>query len=294
MDRSEALQLLPATITDDRLRAARNLARTSIAADLGTLQSALVRETNKWVKNALTEAISSLSIGPKLALSSSTSETDETRILEQTYAQGVEETTKGLLHEIRPILGRLDVYAAKEFENYKSSQTKKEWLRLKDLLAAIDTLSQVAASPPYSEFDLAEAIAVVAASSKVEPSTNIQFIGPKPMVLVGAKSYLELILDNAIRNAIEASTAIGTKEPVVITWGFTDVDYWIAVLDSGKGLPAVRENIFDVGTTTKEGHLGMGLALAFRASASLNGKIELLGREGAGARFEFRWPKFRP
>jgi signal transduction histidine kinase len=290
MDRTEALQLLSAAAPDDRLRAARSLARNCVPSDLPTMQAALSTETNRWVKSALSKAMASVQTGPQPARLSIGAEGEDDRILEQIYAEAVEETTKRLVHEIRPILGRLDVCAGSEISDYQSSRTKKEWTRLAEFLSVIDQLSQAASSPIYSEFDLAvaidDAIALVHADA-----VAIECIGPKPQVIMGAGSYIKLILTNAVRNAVEATKDLPVKEPVVVSWGVTDRDYWITVLDRGRGLPATRGKIFEIGSTTKKDHLGMGLVLARQAGLSINGRITLGPRKPSGTHFEFRWPK---
>src|SRR6266567_7025662 len=107
MDRTEALQLLTATAPDDRLRAVRSLARNCVEGDLSALQAALSAETNKWVKSALSKTIASVRTGLQPEHVSIGVEGEDDRILEQIHAEAVEETTKRLVHEIRPILGRL-------------------------------------------------------------------------------------------------------------------------------------------------------------------------------------------
>jgi signal transduction histidine kinase len=290
MDRTEALQLLTAAAPDDRLRAARSLARNCIESDLPALQAALSAETNRWVKSALSKAIVSVQTGPQQVHLSTSVEGEEDRILEQIHAEAVEETTKRLVHEIRPILGRLDVCAGSEIPDYQKSRTKREWSRLVDFLSVIDKLSRAASPPIYGEFDLSAAIEDVITMVRID-AVAIECIGPKPQVIIGAGSYIQLILANAIRNSVEATKDLPVKEPVVVSWGVTDRDYWITVLDRGSGLPAATHKIFEIGTTTKKDHLGMGLALAQQAALSVNGKITLGPREPSGTRFEFRWPK---
>lgn len=286
--------MLSSSIPDDRLRAARSLARTCVAEDLPRLNAALAAEDNRWVKSALAKAIASVQPHQSNAPISAGVEADEDHIMEQIYAEAVEETTKRLVHELRPILGRLDVSASEEIKDYEKSATKLQWNRLKEFLAAIDRLSQAASSPRFTEFDLAAAIEETVAAEKGDGSVPIQSAGPKPMVIVGDATYIQMVLANAVRNAVEATQTQLKKEAIVVTWGSTDKDFWISVLDRGCGLPAAAQRIFEIGTTTKKDHLGMGLALASQAASSLNGRIDLAPREHAGARFEFRWQKPKP
>src|SRR5437763_11980527 len=155
MDRREALELIIAKSPDDRLRAARALNQVCEAEDIPKLETALSTETNKWVKGALSKALQSMrSPGVPLSIRAG-AETEEERQSREIYANAMEETTSRLVHEIRPILGRLDVAAAAEIPNYDRSETKAEWNSLEELLNAIDAMRHAASAPVYKEFDLA-------------------------------------------------------------------------------------------------------------------------------------------
>jgi signal transduction histidine kinase len=290
MDRGEALSLLSANAADDRLRAARCLARKGSDADVPAMQVALSAETSRWVKSALRMAIASVKCESPSTPVEIGAEGEEERVMEQMHAEAVEETTQRLVHEIRPILGRLDVHAASEIADYLQSKTKSEWNRLQELLVAIDKLSQAASAPIYREFDLAELLDKIITGEKSGSGITVVCAGPKPFVILGASSLVLLVIGNAIRNAVEASASLSTKEAVVVNWGVTDRDYWISVLDHGCGLPPTVQKVFEIGTTTKKGHLGMGLALARQAALSLSGSISIAPRDQSGTRFEFRWP----
>jgi signal transduction histidine kinase len=290
MERGEALKLLVSKNADDRLRAARFLSRHGVEDDVSALQSALANENNRWAKSAIQKAVSTLRQGSEPEAATIGADGEDERSIEQIYADAVEETTQRLVHEIRPIVGRLDVYASHEIANYAESKTKSEWTRLQELLTAIDRLGQAAAAPIYKEFDLAELLERIIASETHGAASKIEVAGTKPFVMLGAADIIQLVVANAIRNAIEASEGVSPAEPVVVTWGETDRDYWFSVLDRGRGLPSGFTKVFEIGTTTKKGHLGMGLALARQAALTLNGVITLGPREPTGAKFEFRWP----
>lgn len=290
MKRADALKQLNANAPDDRLRAARSLSRCSERSDLATLESALSGETNKWVKSALSKAIRSVKGETEDANHFVGLEDEDERILEQIHAEAVEETTKRLVHEIRPILGRLELCAEKEISDYEGSETKKERDRLAQFLSFIDSLAKTASSPIFKEFDLAELIEETVASEKSD-SVEIEVIGSRPQIIISDGSYIEIIFRNALRNAIEATETQPNKHPVVVSWGNTDVDYWVSIIDSGKGLPPSTNKIFEIGLTTKKDHFGVGLALVKQAALSIGGKISLSPRNPLGARFELRWPK---
>ena len=76
----------------------------------------------------------------------------------------------------------------------------------------------------------------------------------------------------------------------MVSWGTTDVDNWVSIVDVGIGFKGNVQRAFDIGTTTKAGHHGMGLAIANQAIVSMGGGIILVPNE-RGVRFEMRWPK---
>ena len=214
-------------------------------------------------------------------------------MMDQIHAAAIEETTQRLVHEIQPILGRLKVHASQEIHDYELSKTSVEATRLEQLITAIDSLRQAAATPVYKEFDLATLVDQIIRSENATGTVKVQQAGPKPLMVLGSAHLVGLIVGNALRNAIEASTTVTSAEPVVVNWGSTDCDHWVAVLDRGPGLPVGSHKVFEMCSTSKKGHLGMGLALAKQAAQSLNGSLELAPRSPSGARFEFRWPHVR-
>ena len=153
----------------------------------------------------------------------------------------------------------------------------------------IDRLGQAAAPPVYTEFELVELLDRVIASEKGDANVLVEMAGVRPFVLLGSTELIEIIISNAIRNAIEATEGIKSSDAVVVNWGETDRDYWIAILDRGPGFPHGFSKAFDIGSTTKRNHLGMGLALASQAASSMNGRVTLAPREPTGVKFELRW-----
>jgi len=291
MERIDALKLLTSEAADDRLRAARILAHNGQVEDVELLQATLATETNRWAKSALRKAILALTDGGQQTPIHIGVEDEEDRMIEEIHAAAVEETTQRLVHEIRPILGRLSLYASQEVQEFEKSKTWIEANRLEQLIAAIDSLSQAASAPAYTEFDLAALIDQIVKSESSKVRIKVEQAGPKPRVIKGARNLIGLIIGNAVRNAIEASDQVSADEPVVVNWDSTERDHWVAVLDRGPGLPVGSHRAFEIGSTTKKDHFGMGLALAKQAALSLNGTLDLAPRSPGGARFEFRWPQ---
>jgi signal transduction histidine kinase len=275
----------------ERLAAARHLARTHDVTYAEPIRRALRGETDRWVRTALEEALERLTAGeprrpPALA------PLDEDKLVQDISAQIAEEITSQLLHEIRPIVGRLKYQAAKEVPGYEGSRTAKEVRQIEGFLHAMEALNQASSAPRYEDFDLAELIADLATSVD---SQMVRRIGPAPLLISSDRSLLALAVENGLRNAVEATVEKGAPATITAAWGDTDKDYWVSVLDEGVGLPVGMDRIFEIGISTKSKsrHAGMGLAIAQRAIASLGGTISLVPREGGGAAFEVRWPHQR-
>jgi signal transduction histidine kinase len=139
-----------------------------------------------------------------------------------------------------------------------------------------------------SLFQLVEEVAQEEARGKPLP-VSIQ--GPKDLSVVVDPNLLRIAISNAIRNALEANAVGGRASPVVVTFGQTELDYWITVLDSGPGIAGPSEAAFEFGRTTKSGHRGFGLALTRQALMTLDGTVSLQPAQTGGARLEMRWYK---
>ena len=82
---------------------------------------------------------------------------------------------------------------------------------------------------------------------------DVSLVGPSPMVITSDPALLRLAISNGIRNALEAVSTLAIEEPhpVVMTWGMTDIDYWVAIVDKGPGIVGPSEAAFGIGKTTK-------------------------------------------
>jgi signal transduction histidine kinase len=297
MNRVEALELLDAKSQSDRLAAARGLSRMATEADLPRLKTALRAERIPWIRSALEASVARAAVGssapvetvdvPRLAT--------EDAIASEVYARATEELTDRFVHEIRPLLGLARVYASREIKGYVNSKTASVLTQMQEALRAIDTLGRAAAAPKMSEFDVAELVREVASNCEAElesggtTGTSPSLDGPDPLLTSTDRDLVGIALRNGIRNAFEASAS--TSEPVVVSWGQSSSELWIAVLDFGEGLSSDSSGLFTLGTTTKDEHLGMGLAIAERAVATLGGTLSLAAQPDRSTRFELLLPR---
>jgi signal transduction histidine kinase len=278
----------------ERLQAARYFAEHALPEHERIIQDAIANESIGWIRGALRRALARIS--PQ-ALSQGQSSLDGDDLpaayAAQVYAEALETTASQLIHEIEPLLGTLRLAAEAEVQNFDQSNTRRNIDRLDDLLAALSRLRRAASAPKIEEFSLDELVQRHIQEVAVPAGIQTQKSGTQPCVVEGDIGLVALCLANGLRNAIEATEAKGgdlAGIPITIAWGTTDKENWISVVDLGVGFKGSLHRAFDIGTTTKSGHLGMGLATAKQALTSMGGQVMLVPNE-RGVRFEMRWPK---
>jgi signal transduction histidine kinase len=296
-------ELLESQYASERLYAARYFADCGTLSELQALRVALAKENVTWIENALRRAIFRLEPdGSNLEPSQIPGPSSDLveNFPDQMFAEALETTTKQVLHEIEPLIGGLRLAAAREIDNFESSKTCEKLDRLSRFMAALSRLREAASSPEMQEFHLdgvaLDCIAAVREETMEERIPPVLFkileVGKRPCVAYGDPGLLSLALRNGIKNAVESIMALGDggKHDVIVSWGETEKNYWVSVLDDGVGFIGNTLKVFEMGKTTKSDHLGMGLTISKRAIASLGGDITLTPRE-RGVRFELSWPK---
>ena len=276
----------------DRLEAARYFAEHAEPAHERAIREAIAAESVLWIKGALRRALARISPTPEPETSIDRDDLPE-GFAAQVYAEALETTASQLMHEIEPLLGSLRLAAESEIPNFEVSATARVLNRLDEFLAALSRLRHAATAPKIEEFSLDETVQRCIQEMPIPAGISLQRAGPQPCVVEGDSSLVSLSFTNGLRNALEATVAAGGASvdlPITIAWGTTDVDYWVSIVDLGIGFKGNLQRAFDIGTTTKSGHLGMGLATARQALTSMSGRILLVPNE-RGVRFEMRWPR---
>ncbi len=294
MTRDEALAKLSADSAHDRLKAARVLARCSEPADIQILRKALLGETVSYVRTSLNLAVKrATSVRPQAASSPVEEFQIPPDVRTQIKNEVTQEITGQILHEIASPVGLLASSAAREIPKFESSKTKVYVENLQRVFEAIEQLKGASAVPKPGEFDLAELLSDIVATEVGERPLDVSLLGGRPFLITNDLSLVRLAVSNGVRNAIDAVLALGFGEPhpIIVTWGETDVDYWVAVLDRGNGIVGPVESAFGIGKTTKRGHSGFGLAIARQAIETLGGSCTLQPAAEGGAHFEIRWER---
>ena len=295
MTREEALEKLGSDSAHERLKAARFLAHHSAPADISVLRKALHDETVSYVRTSLNLALKRVT-----ATSASQKPADfleeveiPTEFRTQIKNEITEELTGQILHEIASPVGLLAAAIVREIPDFENSKSKVYIENLQRVFEAIEQLKGAAAAPKPQEFDLATLVSDIVTTVVGDQRVDVSLHGTKPFLIISDKALLGFALTNGVRNAFEAVAALDSNDPhpIIITWGETDVDYWVAVLDSGAGIVGPIESAFGIGKTTKRGHSGFGLAIARQAIETLGGSCTLQPAAEGGAHFEIRWDK---
>jgi signal transduction histidine kinase len=273
-----------------RLAGARLLSNAKSSASIAEIRQLRKVESDSWVRNALDKIIHRLEsatgaadVGEAWISVASADDLQDLRLV------AIQSVTRTLLHEIQPLVGDINTAARRDIgEGYPDSLTARRVQRLGDLLATVKTLHDAAAAPRWVEFDLADLIAREIADGGFSKN-QILAMRTDSVVATGDPDLLSLALQNAFRNAVEASES--TSKPVVVNCGSSSTEAWVSVLDEGVGLPEASERVWEPGITkkSKDRHFGWGLTIAQQAIHSLGGSIKLQPREHGGAACEIRW-----
>lgn len=295
MTREEALGNLRAQSAHVRGQAARTLGDVGHRTDLPRLRKAQREETVTYVNYALQETIRRLAHEQAPAPSNDEADVVSEDVRKQIYSNAMEWITGFLLHEIASPIGLVRLAAKRELgERWEGSSTQKHLESVARVFEAIEVLKNAASVPRPQEFDLSALVDELLDGYQPEIREWISTIGSRPCLIKSDPSLVRMVVVNGIRNAVEAQQA-ASEQPnahaVTISWGDSDVDYWLAVLDHGAGLTGPIETAFEIGSSTKKDHIGFGLAIARQAVETMIGSLTLEPAAQGGALYTARWRK---
>lgn len=291
MNRDEALLALASGNSHTRFLALRCLEKFLLPSDSNLLLKIKANETDLYIKKRIEKIVSTLQQSMPVTVPYEDSIVPDD-VKKQIRAEAIEWVAGLVLHEIGSKLGLLASEISVEVPNYEGSNSKLRVEQLQDTFDGIGELKKATSTPQPIEMDLASFIRDVVAVERTERKVEVSYVGPSPMIIFCDRGLLALALCNGIKNAMDAAISVcsDTREPeVIVSWGQTDIDKWITVIDNGPGLPMHYLKTFVLGETTKRGHLGFGLGIARQAIETLYGNVELRNSVSNGATFELRW-----
>lgn len=291
MTREDALGLLNDPSAHVRLKAARHLRTECQAEDLPALRARRGQETVSFVREALDAAIASAGKHAQPAASSGETFEIPDDLRRELRAEAVRWIAGLLLHELSSPIGLVELAAAQEVPEYAGSQTKARIDNAKRVFEAIELLKNAATGARREAFDLGKLIEEVIFDERQDRPVEVTVHGPKPMMTNADPKLLRLAIANGLRNAFDATEVLelAARKPIVVTWGATDINHWISVIDIGVGLAHSPERAFEIGRTTKRRHSGFGLAIARQAMETLGGGASIQPATGGGAQYELKW-----
>ncbi|MFC5286869.1 sensor histidine kinase [Actinokineospora guangxiensis] len=287
MNRDSAFVRLASGVPSERLEAARYLQFWAVPADIPELRSAISAEPIQWIRGALESALARLGdeSSHKIATTTGPLTISGPKVIEAEPLTRAN-IARALVHELGTSIASIYYNIETEWIEFDQSRTKIDLDRLKRFLESIAALAQVSESASPENFELSLLAASVAESAQRQFGIQIAVDGPSPLELNSDRGLVEIILQNALKNACEAAIA-NTQSPIVsLVFNRSDRETWIAVRDNGGGLPpGGATNLFQIGLTTKDGHSGIGLPICIEAARSLSAQI-FLESEAEGTRFE--------
>lgn len=260
------------------------MARTATSQDEDLLRECLRTERVQWVRDALRAALARI----ELATKDDGHEVTYVELESEVNARATVEVTGQLLHELEPLIGILRARLIDEWTGFEGSKAEKSVAQLEEFLDVMTNLHAAAQVPVLREVELQSLLKEVAREFNPPDESRVDATGPELRVVTDPR-LVRLFVRNGLRNAVEAvDPASGS---VVLTWGRAREGFFVSVLDNGVGVPKGFDLArLPVGTSTKQGHLGMGLSLVRQVADSLGGTVVLSARDDGGARLELRCP----
>lgn len=182
------------------------------------------------------------------------------------------ETAHQIGTPLSSLMGWLELLRSKETEPVMVQEMEKDINRLNTIT---DRFSKIGSMPAISSQDIVEiadgAVSYLAARSprKIEVKFNAEGAGIGPLKVKLNKPLFEWVIENLVRNAMDAMEGQGNIEVRVSDSGRKVV---VEVEDNGKGVPPNKfKTIFRPGFTTKSRGWGLGLSLAKRIIEEYHG-----------------------
>lgn len=227
-----------------------------------------------------------------------------TRKLKQSEREGAwREMAKQVAHEIKNPLTPMKLSIQHLQRAYRSQPEAIEPILRRvanTLIEQIDGLSRIASDfsnfakmpqPENSRFQLHEVIQSVFELFKNHETIQFELDMPeKPVTVSADKEHLTRVLNNLIKNAIQAIP--DEREGKIAVRLYTnETKATISVTDNGIGIAeALQEKVFSPNFTTKSSGTGLGLAISQNSIEAAKGRIYFHTQIGVGTTFFVELP----
>jgi len=211
----------------------------------------------------------------------------------------------GIAHEIRNPLSGINIYlnALEKVVEKPDSQ-----LKVDQIINQVKSASQKIESVIKKVMDFAKPaepkLALVQINKPINDALNLTAVTlRKSGILIETNlddqlpvcyadpNLIEVAVLNLINNAAEAMAKMKTGKKIMVSSGTSEAAIFIAVSDSGPGVPPeLRNKVFDPFFTTKNDGTGIGLSLCHRIVSDHKGVFSVEGSSLGGAGFRIEIP----
>jgi signal transduction histidine kinase len=196
------------------------------------------------------------------------------------------ETAHQLGTPLSSLLGWVEILKSKNVEPEALVEIEKDIARLQ---VVTERFSKIGSTPELKDENIDEVLSGMISYMKLRTSSKINYVyenhEKENILLPLNRPLFEWVLENLLRNAIDAITGTGTiTTELSIQNGYCIID----ITDTGKGIQKNQQKmIFRPGYTTKKRGWGLGLSLTKRIVQEYHrGKIFVRQSEpGKGATF---------
>ncbi|HEV7282840.1 MAG TPA: HAMP domain-containing sensor histidine kinase [Pirellulaceae bacterium] len=259
----------------------RELVACAIEALAGVSPSPSIRSSERLIGEAsIPLAHRSLQRAAELVVAQEAGEAEIARRLDAERWASMKALAYGASHEINNplanIASRAQALALDERDPDRLAKLRTIERQAFRAFTMIQNLTLVAEppTPEIARFDWSEALDRFASKWQAEAAAKgieIHRVDPpkQPIWVSADPSQMEVIFDELVRNAIEASpsaTRIGVRGPATVQGNYGDgpgTRYQVEIVDEGAGLSAVaRERLFDPFYSGREAGRGQGFGLS--------------------------------
>jgi two-component system sensor histidine kinase ChvG len=217
----------------------------------------------------------------------------------EAFAADVSHEFKNPLASIRSATEMLAEAEAPEERRRFEAIALKEVARLERLLSAVRRISAIDAGVEDEEaerFEVGELLAAVVEAARLRGGDVELVAAGDPLVVRAAPEHLVQVVEILLDNALSFSPP---GHPVRVGAERRDGQAVVSVCDQGPGIPPEHlERVFDrfftfrpaAGPAARDGHAGLGLAIARSIVESCGGSLRAASPGGGGARFEVALP----
>lgn len=291
MSKQELLEILENGLSSEKLVAIAKLRDLVDREDLIHLRRIAENEVDMFVKNAINRIINKINSPQLSEIEVINPEFNTVEFNKKVKAEAIEWVSGTILHELSKYVAQIQLEAKAEVKDYHNSRIKNKIDKFIEVFDAISDLKKANNLNNFINFDLHDYIQDCIEQEYNEHSDYITLIGAKPFNINSSKGLISLVFKNGLKNAVEAVSIKSIEgRRIFIILGNKNSEYWISIIDNGPGLTeALKSKFFNIGITTKESHIGFGLAIAEQAIQTLNGSIDLNNSDKGGVEFKMCW-----